>query len=198
IPTQNSAPHGITAGPDGALWFAESSGSFFGGRIGRISTTGAIREFPLPGVDSDPLSIMAGPDGALWFTEKNANRIRRMTIDGFTTNELPTTREPSGITAGPDGALWFTEAGAIGRIIVPEGVITDEIPVPTPSLVSSITAGPDGALWFTETSANQIGRIAKVRGVYKFKKFPGPKPGRDPFGLGPGPDGGCWGPEHGA
>jgi streptogramin lyase len=27
IPTSGSAPHGITAGPDGALWFTEDNGS---------------------------------------------------------------------------------------------------------------------------------------------------------------------------
>jgi streptogramin lyase len=35
IPTANSQPRGITAGPDGNLWFTESSGD----KIGRISTS---------------------------------------------------------------------------------------------------------------------------------------------------------------
>ena len=66
IPTPGSQPNGITAGPDGALWFTETAGS----KIGRITTTGAITEFPVP--TPGPLSlggITAGPDGALWFAE---------------------------------------------------------------------------------------------------------------------------------
>jgi virginiamycin B lyase len=31
IPSPGSEPHGITAGPDGALWFAEEAG-----KIGRL------------------------------------------------------------------------------------------------------------------------------------------------------------------
>ena len=36
-------PAGITTGPDGALWFTEYSG-----KMGRITTTGQVRYFPLP------------------------------------------------------------------------------------------------------------------------------------------------------
>jgi hypothetical protein len=38
----NRYPRGITAGPDGNLWFGETSA------IGRITVTGIISEFPLP------------------------------------------------------------------------------------------------------------------------------------------------------
>jgi virginiamycin B lyase len=44
IPTSNGGPQGITAGPDGNLWFAE----FFGGNIGRITRSGTVTEFPIP------------------------------------------------------------------------------------------------------------------------------------------------------
>jgi streptogramin lyase len=36
IPTANSGPNGITAGPDGALWFTEAAAN----KIGRITTAG--------------------------------------------------------------------------------------------------------------------------------------------------------------
>jgi virginiamycin B lyase len=41
-PTVNSGPAGITTGPDGALWFTELVG-----KIGRITITGVITEFPM-------------------------------------------------------------------------------------------------------------------------------------------------------
>ncbi len=34
---------GITAGPDGALWFAD----FYGVKIGRIATVGTISQYPV-------------------------------------------------------------------------------------------------------------------------------------------------------
>lgn len=43
LPTADSLPRGITAGPDGALWFTESAGS-----IGRI-TPDAIERVPPDG-----------------------------------------------------------------------------------------------------------------------------------------------------
>lgn len=38
----DSTPLGIAAGPDGALWFTE----LYANKIGRITTTGVLTEFP--------------------------------------------------------------------------------------------------------------------------------------------------------
>ncbi len=65
VPTSGSTPAGITAGPDGNLWFTELNGN----KIGRITPAGAISEFPIPTPGSGPFGITAGPDGNLWFTE---------------------------------------------------------------------------------------------------------------------------------
>ena len=46
MPTNNAYPNAIVAGPDNALWFTE----LFGDRVGRITQTGAITEYPTPGV----------------------------------------------------------------------------------------------------------------------------------------------------
>ena len=78
LPASYSQPKGITAGPDGALWFTEYNTN----KIGRISTGGAITEYSVPTVASCPYSITAGPDGALWFTEFHANKIGRITTAG--------------------------------------------------------------------------------------------------------------------
>src|SRR5260370_6418981 len=67
IPTPNSDPIGIAAGPDGALWFAEENTS---NKIGRITTAGVITEFVGP-TASVSGGIAAGPDGGLRFTDVN-------------------------------------------------------------------------------------------------------------------------------
>jgi streptogramin lyase len=161
VPTAASEPLGITAGPDGAVWFTENSGN----RIGRITTGGVVSEFPIPTAASSPSRITAGPDGALWFTEFNANKIGRITTQGAITEfDVPTPSSlPLGITAGPDGNIWFTELGGhkIGRISL-TGTIT-EFPIPArgpfPAEPYSIVTGPDGALWFSNGSNGQVGRI---------------------------------------
>jgi serine/threonine protein kinase len=157
VPTANSQPYGITAGPGGNLWFTESGSN----KIGRISPGGTITEFPLPTANSQPEGITAGPDGNLWFTEV-VGQIGRISPSGTITEfPVPTANsQPEGIAAGPDGNLWFTEwfGNKIGRIS-PSGTIT-EFPVPTAnSHPVEITAGPGGNLWFTEQVGNKIGGI---------------------------------------
>jgi virginiamycin B lyase len=118
-----SEPYWITAGPDGALWFTEIGAN----KIGRITTTGAITEFPITTSASSPCHITTGPDGALWFTEFSGNNIGRITTTGAITEfPIPTPNfAPCGITLGPDGALWFSGISSIGRITT-VGVITNE------------------------------------------------------------------------
>jgi virginiamycin B lyase len=155
IPTAGANPHGITAGPDGALWFTE----FNSNKIGRIDLSGAVREFgPVSG---SPDRIATGPDGNLWFTEPFPfdSRIGRITPGGVIT-EFPLSggSQPRDIVAGPDGNLWFTEYGA-GQLasITPSGVITE---------VQSVRGGPwgigrgtDGTIWLTQIDGNRVARF---------------------------------------
>src|SRR5438477_9334091 len=53
LPAAGSVPLVITPGPDGNLWFTE----YRGGRIGRVSTSGAITEFNVPNASSLPACI---------------------------------------------------------------------------------------------------------------------------------------------
>ena len=86
VPTVYSGPFGITAGPDGNLWFTESVSN----KIGRITPTGSITEFSIPTSNSSPEDIAAGPDGNLWFVERLGNAIGRITPTGV----ISTSRSP--------------------------------------------------------------------------------------------------------
>jgi uncharacterized protein (TIGR03437 family) len=173
--TPSNSAAGITAGPDGNLWFTEdpqkqrSLNTPAYAMIGRITTTGTITAYALPTpINSASQGITAGPDGALWFTEMQSNRIGRITTEGVITEyDIPNLvsdplgiSDPSGIIAGPDGAMWFTEENGnkIGRITMAGDI--SEYPIPTTnSEPVNITVGPDGALWFTELNGNKIGRV---------------------------------------
>jgi len=66
----------ITKGPDGNLWFTEQNG-----RIGRISPSGLVTEYPTPSASGSPYGIAVGSDGNIWFTETtlaSGNRIGRL------------------------------------------------------------------------------------------------------------------------
>jgi virginiamycin B lyase len=137
----NAGSIAITPGPDGALWFADQAF-----KIGRITTSGTITEYPLPTNDS-PIGIAAGPDGALWFTD-NLGQIGRITTSGTLTSQVATPTNTAGgylgnIAAGPDGAMWFTELGGkIGRI--PTGVIVTPPTLTSGSLANGATYIPGG------------------------------------------------------
>jgi virginiamycin B lyase len=185
IPTAGSDPLGVTAGPDGAVWFTEQNTN----KIGRITTSGVITEFAIPTSNSVPYGITtAGPDGALWFVEEGGNNIGRITTPGVITEyPIPTAKSGSkSITVGSDGALWFTEVGKIGRITT-SGAITE---FPTLSNGFGITAGADGALWFTQQGAldGTIGRITTAGVV---TDFPGGA-AQAPTAITTGPDGALW------
>ena len=175
---------GITAGPDGALWFANYGNS----SIGRIDTSGNVTNYTGTGI-GNPFSITAGPDGALWFTNFGNNSIGRIDTSGNVTNYTGTGIDrPYSITAGPDGALWFANAGnnSIGRIDT-SGNVTNYTGTGIDG-PNGITAGPDGALWFANAANNSIGRITTSGAVSNYTGT-----GIDyPYSITAGPDGALW------
>src|SRR5258708_34735202 len=53
----------VTLGPDKHIWVTLSSNN-----IGQLNTsTGAIKQYPIPSPNSTPGAIITGPDGNLWF-----------------------------------------------------------------------------------------------------------------------------------
>lgn len=174
-------PGAIAAGPDGALWFTISTTN----AIGRISTSGAVSQFPLPNsppagyTQNGPAGLVAGPDGAIWFTTSQYN---------------------------PDVGIAGTYVGQIGRMTT-AGVVT-EFTAPSPANIpNSITVGPDGALWFTAVSATNcyeagcqgaIGRVTTAGAftVYTVPTCGPPESGVShcdlPGAIAAGPDGALW------
>jgi hypothetical protein len=159
--TEYSQPYGsysegITAGPDGNLWFT----SFLGEKIGKITTSGVITaEYSLPS-GSGPEGITAGPDGNLWFTTYSSSKIGKITTSGVITEySLPSGSRPAGIAAGPDGNVWFTniKTKKIGRITT-SGTIT-EYSLPSGGWSDAITAGPDENMWFANGGSSTVGKI---------------------------------------
>jgi streptogramin lyase len=208
LPAGQYSSGGLMVGPDGNLWFPESYVEVAGGlcgpgcggyfvlifdKIGRMTLTGSITQFPLPAVNGPSMepSLTVGPDGNLWFPDSNG--IGRITPAGDIT-EFPLPAGlgyPGGLTVGPDGNLWFPDSNGIGRI-TPAGAIT-EFPLPAGhGSPGGLTVGPDGNLWFfeyTETGSSAIGRIMPAGGL---TEFPLPTPVQYAGGLTVGPDGNLW------
>jgi streptogramin lyase len=104
---------GITAGPDGNIWFT-ALGVGNPNQIGMINlTTDAITMVPAPLAGE---SITAGPDGDLWSISWTGNSITMLdpTTDEITTFPVSVPiPSPIGsiLIVGPDGNLWFAAPG---------------------------------------------------------------------------------------
>jgi len=155
--TATSQPNAITSGPDGNLWFTEQLAH----KIGKITPTGTVTEYPAEGFD-----ITAGPDGAggkaLWFTGGG-----RITTGGAATQFA--TLAGNNITTGPDGNLWLALNNGIARVS-PSDPANSKVVFPTVEHVTttySVATGSDGNLWFIELDHNNAnpdhtGRIARI------------------------------------
>lgn len=194
---KSAIPWYITAGSGNVLWFTDSAG-----RVGRIDTSGAIREFPVvrhtvPGRFQGPESpIVIGPDRDLWFILKQ--HIGRMTLSGHVKIFTPQSsyRQPEawrglggldGLATGPEGDLWFTRvSGEVARMDG-QGHVTTV----TDRLVSAlgIAFGSDGVAWVGEgIEGSRSARIARIGAEGTVTQYPPISSRcRVPYVLGDGP-----------
>jgi streptogramin lyase len=200
-PGRSSWPYAMVVGPDKNLWFVELGGR----KVGRITITGVITEFPIPNAQA-LLGIASGPDGNLWFADTMAGRIGHISTSGTDVVQyfLAAGSFPQGIIAGADGNLWFVEQKQSGDFeigkITTAGKITSYSTkekggtfqvygVDSPSSYGVITAGPDGNLWFVNPMNalySQVGKITPAGAVifYTTKDLP--------LAITSGPDGNLW------
>jgi streptogramin lyase len=172
-------PNGITAGPDGNVWFTDSGDDM----IGKITPAGTITEF---GTASAPDAITVGPGGNLWFLD---SKVGTITTAGAITEFSSGTIALNGIAFGPDGNLWFTSSlGTVGVMTSGGSVIASY--GTTLSDPIGIAAGPDGNQWVAEFSVpGKIARVLTAGGaITEFSSVLF----SEPFGITPGPDGKLW------
>jgi virginiamycin B lyase len=171
VPTPDADIHGMTVGPDGALWF---NGLAFGpdgniwysdvatGVLGRMTTSGTVTEFHGGSI----FDLTIGPDGQLWGAGPGG--VARISTSGSIEFSPSTPEAYRTITTGPDGNIWFPiSTTKIGRLALAGGLT--EFVVPTYAQNSpfddgapwpfAVVAGPDGNIWFTEEYGNKIGRV---------------------------------------
>jgi virginiamycin B lyase len=163
LPHAHSGPGDITRGTDGAMWFTE----YFGERLGRITSSGKITEYPLPvraGGEETPVQpvggIAAGTEGDIWFG----------TIEGIGLLEPSSGkvtlfyrhRAAEAMAAAPGGGVWFADGpNRIGRL-TRSGKITDiHLPSGT-GTVRSLAVGSDGSVWYTASPSGKSGVVGRL------------------------------------
>src|SRR5262245_39846810 len=187
-----TGPRGLTFGPAGALYIAETGSNIGGNAIGRLLPNGDLKHFFLPAGAGSPWGITTGPDEKIWFTEVSAGKVGRLdpATGSIVEFQLPTANsQPQGIVVGPDGALWGTEAAGnrVFRITLQGRATEFEIPTPN-SVPVAIAAGRYGYLWVSELTGGKLLRVSRSG---RMREFPLPA-GARPYGLVSAPDGNVW------
>jgi len=186
-------PGSIVSGRDGALWFAASKS------VGRITTEGVVRAYPIPLSSFEVTDITVGADGAIWFSgfsssSRPQGAIGR--IDHGARLLLRTPGIPYHLVTGPDHALWFTQISppAIWRLAANQSLkhfSEHNEPI-------DITAGNDGSIWLIVRIMNEgspeterVGRLDAAGEVKLFATPTGvePKFVANPRWIARGPDG---------
>jgi virginiamycin B lyase len=144
---------GVTAGPDGKVYFTEASAT---PRIGRINPDGSNVQFTsqLSGGASDPEGLSVGQDGNIYTAIFNGAQVGQIQIaPSFSVAQfkpgIPGTMGPRLIAKGPDGNEWYTNesSNAIGKFTV-----DPPPPPPTPGGGGGGTTGSTGSAGTTGTT----------------------------------------------
>jgi virginiamycin B lyase len=133
----------IVTGPDGNLWYTGA------GLIGRMTTSGQVTEFPLPGEWVSSKGLTVNTDGNLWFTTGGC-KIGRATLQGdITLYPIAPVCDLDEILPAGDGRLWVSMPAQdqIGRYDPLSGSF-ERFSAPVDSAPRNIAIGVDGMLWF--------------------------------------------------
>lgn len=174
VPTPNSMPTSLTAGPNARAYFtlkAANKVGFFplSSSANGASPIGAITEINLPTPNSEPQGITFGADFNIWVALPNVSKIARISATGLVTEFSTGTAKPYDVAAGVDGNIWFTDysQSAVGKITPSGSVAIFALPTKNAG-PRSIISGRDGNLWFVEETANKVARVTLQGVVFEY------------------------------
>lgn len=175
----------MTAGPDGSIWFAESTAY----SVTRLKD-GRLERHEIQSARGAPFGVAVAPDGTVWSTLQAGNALLRIGPDGVMEEiEIPTRGAgPTDIAIAPDGAVWFLQfrTNQLGRYAggkfttsaVPEGI----------GALSGLATTADGSVW---CGAMKGAALVRLRGeqvdVYRL-----PREDAKPFSLAADGQGRLW------
>ncbi|HTU82585.1 MAG TPA: hypothetical protein VMF61_10675 [Candidatus Acidoferrales bacterium] len=132
----------------GDAWFPHNGTN----SIGRITPSGAEKDFPIPSASAGPNSVVVGPDNAIWFNEFNTGKVGRIAANGkITEYPLPGLGGSLSLIVGPDKNLWAGQrTGYFTRFSVKNTVKSmKQFSVEPPACTAfGVTVGKDAAFYW--------------------------------------------------
>jgi streptogramin lyase len=195
VPSAGGQPFGISAGPDGNVWFTEGGTQ----KVGRITPSGTVTDYPVTG-GVQPRDITVGPDNNLWMTDQGANKVFKIVPDANPANPPTITAgtaplaTPRGI-ASINGELWIANAGGTVQRVKTDGTADGPAIPTTGTNLQFSTKGSDGSFWSTDFNG---GLIKVTTGATPTATAVDIGANKGPLGITSGPDGKVYFSEAGA
>lgn len=186
---ENGQIFGVAPGQNGDEWFTRP----FRGTVARISSEGAVTDFPLGG-HASPDGVVVDSSGNVWVAVRGSDtseHIDRLTPSGELSEWGSTGGDPLNLIIGPDDNLWV--AGFTGEVSELSSTVQHQqstnYPLTDPSGEYAVdVASLGGKVWATiGGNAPHIESISPSGTIHDYK-LSGLKPGQ----ITAGPDGAVW------
>jgi virginiamycin B lyase len=175
----------LAVAPEGAAWFAESTGS----SVTRLKD-GKFTRHQVEPSRGGPYGVAVAPDGSVWATLQSGNQLLRISAAGTVeTLEIPRPGAvPTDIATGSDGSVWYIQfrANRIGRWR--SGKFEDFEVTEENAGLSGLAVASDGSVWFGMLRRSSLGRLRDG----KVKAFELPRDNARPYTLVVDPAGNVW------
>jgi len=171
----NSAPHGVVVGPDGAPWITDGGQN----AIVRVDpVTRAVKRWPLPSSapNANLNTLTFDRSGRVWFTGQSGYYGRLDPASGdVRVWRAPRGSGPYGITTTPSGDVYY--ASLAGNHIARIDVVTGEATVIEPPTKNQgarrVWSDSKGNIWASYWNTGQVGRYDPSSGTWSEWKLPG-------------------------
>jgi virginiamycin B lyase len=171
--------------PDGAVWFADSTGY----AMTKLKD-GVFTRYQIESARGGPYGVAVTADGAIWATLQNGNQLLHLAVDGTSkTFDLPRGGAvPSDVAVGSDGSVWFLQfrANRIGRF--KDGQFSDIEAGRQNAGLSGIALAPNDDVWFGMMRRASLGRLRNGH----IEIFPLPRDNARPFSVAVDRGGNVW------
>jgi len=176
VPVANASLQGVTAGPDGTIWFAETTAKRIGHIIPCQTNSCYVTDYgPPPNVEiTFPIQLAVDRGGVVWFTDHGRGQFGsfnpstgewRVFGIGYCSesyNPDCPVGLPNAISLDSNGMIWFSEhfAGRVAKYDPTIGSLTEYfVPATTIPYVWWMWPGPGNLVWFTAFGLGDIGYV---------------------------------------
>jgi virginiamycin B lyase len=150
-------PYGITATPDGGIYYASLAGSY----VGRVDTeTGEVTILEPPTPNQGARRVWSDSQGRIWVSEWNSGNVsvHDPADDTWQTWRLPGDRPQAyAVYVDETDSVWLSDFG--GNALVRFDPATEEFtvfPLPSPAGQVRQILGREGEVWGAESGADKL------------------------------------------